>query len=348
MKLAALGFRIKDGQAARCGVALAVCLAMLGSVASAQSCTTQAKMSGPTRGSLADAAFAFATEVKAGNATKLQAEAIAEYAGNFTSATALIAATSDKIKGDQLRVTQLYLLDARSRKSSDSGDADFSCALSGSTAETDFSISGLPPGFYGFAMVEASGDRPWLVAMLMRQDAGKWKLAGLYPHARTAAGHDGLWFWNAAREAAKAKQLWSSWLMYGEADQLLRPSNFVSTSNLDKLRGEQRAATPPELADGISAENPLVLKSAAGTPVRFSGLSSEGSEDGKRLNLVMHVLGDAALTTPAAEMAQNSAAALTLLNAHKELRQGFDGVIVIADVQGKSPFVTEQKIAEIH
>ena len=327
----------------------AVCVGLLTPLGmGAQSCTTQSKMSGQVRGSLADAAFAFATDVKAGNSAKVQTEAIAEYAQRFTAASALIADTSDKIKGDQLHVSQVYLLDASGRKSTDTGDADFSCPLSASAGETDFSISGLPAGMYGFAMVEATGDRPWLISMLVRQDAGKWKLAGLYPKARAVAGHDGLWFWNAARDQAKAKQLWRSWVLYGEAEKLLRPANFVSTSNLDKLGAERTAATPPELSGGISADTPLVLKSATGTSLKFSSLGSDGSDDGTRLNLVLHLQGDPAVTTPAAEMAENSAAASALLTAHMELRQGFDGVMVITEVQGRAPFVTEQKIGEIH
>jgi hypothetical protein len=328
---------------------VAACVALCAPVGmGAQSCTTQAKMTGQVRGSLADAAFAFATDVKAGNAAKLQTEAIAEYAQNFAAATTLIADTSERIKGDQLHVSQVYLLDASGRKATDTGDTDFSCALAGSAGETDFSISGLPPGMYGFAMVEAMGDQAWLVSMLVRQDAGRWKLAGLYPRARSAAGHDGLWYWSAARDQAKAKQLWRSWVLYGQADKLLRPANFVSTSNLDKLGAERTAATPPELAGGISADSPLVLKSATGAAVKLSSLGSEGSDDGKRLNLVLHLQGDPSVTASAAEMAENSAAASALLTAHPELRQGFDGVTVIAEVTGRPPFVTEQKIGEIH
>jgi hypothetical protein len=340
--------RIKLAAGRVWGVA-AVCAGMIAPlVMGAQSCTTQSKMTGQVRGSLADAAFGFATDVKAGNSAKVQGEAIAEYAQNFTAASALIADTADKIKGDQLHVSQVYLLDASSRKATDTGDAEFSCPLAGSAGETDFSISGLPPGVYGFAMVEATGDRPWLVSMLVRQDAGKWRLAGLYPRARYVAGHDGLWFWNAAREAAKSKQPWRSWLLYGQADHLLRPANFVSSSNLDKLGAERTAAAPPELANGISAENPLVLKPATGASLKLTSFGSEGSDDGKRLNLVLHLQGDPSVTAPAAQMAQNSAVASALLNAHFELRQGFDGVTVIAEVPGRAPFATEQKIGEIH
>ena len=340
-----LGMKSAKSSWLRLSAAMLIVLAP--TLAVAQSCTTQAKLNGLVRSSVADAALALALDVKADSVAKLKSEAIEEYAANFTAATALIDHTAAKLGGDTLQVTQVYLLDARTRKSTDQGDAEFNCPLADSTAETDFAISGLPPGMYAFVMVEATGNNAWLVSMLLRQDTGHWKLAGLYPHARKAEGHDGLWYWTKAREAAKGNQLWYAWLLYGEADQLLRPANFVGTTNLDKLHSEQRAATPPELADGISAENPLVLKGANGAQFRLTSVSSEGSEDGSRLNLVLHYVPDASLAGPQA-MAQNAAAAGALLNAHKELRDGFDSVIVIADVKGQSPFVTEQKIDEIH
>ena len=336
----------------RCGGrtsgAAAVLLLVLPMAAAAQSCTTQAKLNGLVRSSLADAALALAGEVKSDSVARLKADAIEEYGSNFAAASALIDGTSAKLSGDTLQVTQLYLLDARNRKSDDQTDAEFSCALSGTTAEADFSISGLPPGMYGFAMVEATGARPWLVSMLLRQDLGHWKLAGLYPHARTAAGHDGLWYWTEARSAAKANHLWAAWLLYGEADALLRPANFMTTTNLDKLRSEQRSATPAELADGISGESPLVLKSASGATMKVTGVTSEGSEDGARLNLVVHYLGDASVAGATQQMSANAAVVTALVDAHPELRQFFQGAIAVSEVKGAQPFVTEQKMSEIH
>jgi hypothetical protein len=342
----------------------------------AQACTTQAKMSAEIRSAMADAAVSLADEVKAGSVEKLKSAAIPEYGANFSAAGALIGATAGKLSNDALQVTQLYQLDARNRKAGDTSDADFSCPLTGTPDETDFSISGLPPGMYGFAMVEATGDRPWLLSFLLRQDNGAWKLAGFYSHARTVGplvastvvadggkvqdtmGHDGLWFWTSAREAAKAKQLWLAWLLYGQADTLLRPATFASSTNLDKLRAEQRAAAPPELADGIGAETPLVVKSdaASSSPTapapaaeyRFTAIASEGSEDGKRLNLVLHLRAeDGAAADAASQTARNHAAASAFLDAHKELRQSFDGAIVIAEKAGSDAFVTEQRMSEV-
>jgi hypothetical protein len=325
----------------------------------AQTCTSQAKLTADVRSSLADAASGFAADVKSKSVAKLKAAAIAEYASNFSAAGALVSDTANKLVADTLKVVQVYQLDARARKPGDAGDAEFSCPLAGTAAETDFSISGLPPGLYGFAMVEANGDRPWLLSFLLRQEGGIWKLAGFYPHARSAAGHDGLWFWNSARDDAKAKQLWFAWLLYNQADALLRPANFASSTNLDKLRSEQRGATPPELANGIGSDMPLVVRRAAvaasganpavpGTEFRFTAIGSEGSDDGKRLNLVLHLKAEDGAADAASRTAANNEAARAFLNAHKELRQGFDGVIVIAEKQGSEPFVTEQRMNDIH
>ena len=61
---------------------------------------------------------------------------------------------------------------------------------------------------------------------------GSWR--DFIRRRRTAAGHDGLWFWKSARTYAKADELWLAWMLYGEADELLRPANFVTSTNLDR------------------------------------------------------------------------------------------------------------------
>jgi hypothetical protein len=196
-------------------------------------------------------------------------------------------------------------------------------------------------------MVEASGGaRPWLLAFVLRRDAGVWKLAGFSAHARTAAGHDGLWFWMQARARTAAKENWAGWALFGEAYELLRPASFMTSTNLDKLLAEQRAAAPAELADGIGPTNPMVLKGAGGAEYRFTAIGAEGSDDGKRLNLMLHV-GVESIGAAVAAKAFNAAAAKAILDAHKELRQGFDGVWVFAEAAGQPPFATELTMGEI-
>jgi hypothetical protein len=322
-------------------------------------------MSAEVRMGLSDAALNLAQAVKANDTAKVQAGTVTEYAGSGTFAPTayLVQSIAGKIENDALKVTQVYVLDGQARKAGDSSEADFSCLLAGTASETDFSIAALPPGMYGFAMVEATGERPWLLSFLMRKDGGAWKMAGFYPRARVAAGHDGVWYWTAAREDAKAKEVWLAWLLYGEADQLLRPANFVTSTNLDRLRSEQRSAVPAELGDGISAQTPLVVGGEDDGPeYAFTSISAEGSEDGKQLNLMLHLRADAAGDPNAAKAgdpsagkagdgnaakARNRAAAKALLDAHKDLRKGFDRVLVFAEPDGQAPLVTDETMQEI-
>ena len=314
----------------------------------AQTCTTQARMSDSVRSSLSSTATDLAQSVKTDNEAKIQADTIAEFASAsaFTSTAAIVKSTSPKLAADTLTVTELFVLDARDRKVGDTSEADFTCALSGTTSEADFSISGLPPGLYGFAMVEATGDRPWLLSFLLRQDSGVWKLAGFYPHARTIAGHDGLWYWTTARADVKANKPWLAWVYFGEADLLLRPASFATSTNLDRMRSEQTAAAPPELINGVAPDNPLIIKGTDGKEYKFTSFVPEPSEDGKQVKLVLHMAADY-IADPVAAKARNQAATAALFDQHRDMREAFNSVWTFADSPGQLPLLTQQNIADI-
>jgi hypothetical protein len=325
---------------------------LLAAALPAQTCITQANLAPELRDKLADRALALAVAVQAGDSAKVQALASPEFAANFSQTATLIAGLAPALAQETLHVTHLFQLDATSRKAGDSSDADFSCPLAATASETDFSIAALPPGMYAFTTVAATdGPRPWQISFLLQQQAAAsggapdWKMAGFYPRESTAGGHDGLWYWRAARDDAKAKEQLLAWLLYGEADDLLRPSNFMTSTNLDKLRAERRAATPPELGDGISAATPLVVKSGD-AEYRFTAIAAQPSDDSKQLILALHF--DAPYQAdPVAGRARNVAAAQALLSAHKPLRGAFDRVLVIADSSGHSPFVNDYPMAQI-
>jgi hypothetical protein len=116
------------------------------------------------------------------------------------------------------------------------------------------------------------------------------------------------------------------------------------------LLSERRAAAPPELIGGIGSNHPVVLKASDGkggtVEYQFTGISAQASDDGKELNLILHIPVDG-MSDAAAAMARSKAAAKALLDAHIELRQAFSGVLIFADSEGREPLITEQTISNI-
>ena len=235
------------------GLLAAGLLATLASVARAETCTTQSGLSDAERDSLANAARGLAAKVQNNDAAGLRALSVDEVSKDFGALQYLAAVTSPKLAGGTATLDQIYLLDAATLQRNADGsapDAQFFCSLNRSTMEADFLIPALPPGKYGFAIVNVMGaaqpaagasvaaspesgsapTAPWRLSFLLRQEQGKWLLAGFYPKPLTAAGHDGLWYWTQARQLVKDKQPWNAWLYYQEAQSLLLPANFVGSS----------------------------------------------------------------------------------------------------------------------
>jgi len=372
-----MAWRIEGRTRVGCGaLAVAALLAMgllaAGSAAArAETCTTQSGLSDAERNGLADAAEGLAVKVQANDAAGLRTATVAEVAKDFGALQYLVSVTAPKLAGGMATVEQVYLLDAASLKRNADGsapDAQFFCSLNRSTMEADFLIPALPPGKYGFAMVNvaaaaagggapgAANLAPWRLSFLMRQDTGggspgsvarnRWLLAGFYPRPLTAAGHDGLWYWTQARQMTKDKQPWNAWLYYQSAQKLLQPADFVLSTHLEKLRAEAAAAAPPALSDGVSVDAPLVVKAADGTEYHFTGLGVDDSLAQSSLDIAAHLRVEP-LADAAAARKRNDDAARALVAAYPEMRKPFHGVWVYAEAVGQAPFATEQPMAEI-
>ena len=326
-----------------------LCVASTGSWA--ETCTTQSGLAPGERNGIADAARTLAGMVQANNAAGLRSAAVAELGKDFGGLQYLVGTTAAKVAGGAAVVEQVYLLDASNLKRNPDGsatDAQFFCSLNRSTMETEFLIPALPPGRYSFAIVTAAA-RPtdaWRMSFLMRQEQGRWLLAGFYPRATTAAGHDGMWYWTQARRMVTQKQPWNAWLYYQAAQRLLQPADFVLSTHLDKLRTEAGTAAPAALSEGVSVDAPLVVKGADGTEYHFTGLGVDDSLAQPTLDVAAHLHVDAATDVVAARK-RNDNAASALLAAYPELRRTFHGVWIYAEAAGQSPFATEQPMAEI-
>jgi len=341
-------------------------------IALAETCTTQSGMAEPERNALADSAHTIALAVLTNNALDLRASSVAELQKDFGALQYMVAVTSPKLAGASATVDQVYLLDATMLKRNADGsapDAQFFCSLNRSTMEADFVIPALPPGKYGFAIVNLAGPAPtqpapWRLSLLLRQESGKWLLAGFYPKPLTAAGHDGLWYWTQARQFSKEKQPWNAWLYYQASTMLLRPADFVLSSHLDKLRTEAAAAAPPALSEGISVDAPLVVKAANGAEYHFTGLTVDDSLNQPALDIAAHLRADPppapeattdakpsakppAPSAPIDPRKRNADAMSALLAAYPELRKPFHGVQIYAEAPGQPTLSTELPMAEI-
>ncbi|HEY5055937.1 MAG TPA: hypothetical protein VII58_07240 [Acidobacteriaceae bacterium] len=330
--------------------ALGVCVwTVLAGVADAERCTTQSAMTPADRSALADAARSVALKVQADDTAGLRSTLTPELTRDAAAFEYLAGSTSTKLAGSTAVVEQVYLLDASDLKKNADGspaEAQFFCSLNKTTAEVQFSIPALPPGRYGFALVTFASAKPWRLSLLMRQEGGRWLLAGFYPSAMTAAGHDGMWYWTEARQMAKSKQQWVAWLYYQEAERLLSPAEFVMTTHLDKLRTEAGGAAPSVLSEGISTDSPLVVKAADGTEYRFTVLGVDDSLGQASVDVAAHYKADS-IADPVAARKRNDAAAAALVAAYPELRKPFHGVWVFAESAGKPPFATEAPMGEI-
>lgn len=322
---------------------------LLAAQAPAELCTTQSQMAAAERDAIAAAARSLATAIQGDDLNGLKAQTVPEYAQNFGGISYVVGNTAPKLKGGTATVDQVYLLDATMIKKQADGsipDAQFFCSLNRSPRETDFIIPNLPPGRYAFSMVNVASPAPWRLSFLMRQESGHWLLAGLFPQPQTAAGHDGLWYWQQARQMTAAKQPWNAWLFYQQAQSLLRPATFVQSTHLEQLRTEEAKAAPPTLSEGISADAPLVVKAANGTEYRFTALDTDDTLAKEKVDIAVHLKADAA-PDPVAGRKRNTEAMTALLAAYPELRKAFHGVWVFADTGTQSPVATEQAMAEI-
>ena len=328
-----------------------VLTALGGGTARAEKCTTQSAMTATDREALAAAAHTMADKVLANDSPGLRTITIAQFSNNFGAIQEAVGNASTKVKGATMVVEQVYLLDASDLKAGADGatpPAQFYCTLNKSIAGVDFSIPGLPPGKYGFAIVETRGiAAPWRLSFLLQQEGGQWKMGGFYPKPMTAAGHDGLWYWTEARRMAKSKEQWNAWLYYQQAEALLNPTGLIQSTHLEKLHTEQTAATPPAASEGVSPNAPLVVKGTDGMEYHFTGLTVDDSLAKDKVDVMAHLkveqIGD-----PVAARKRNTDAMSALLATYPELRKGFHGVWVFAEATGQSPYATELAMNEIH
>lgn len=331
---------------------LPVLLALFSLPLLAEPCITQSAMQPAERDSLVRAGSTLASMTAVNDADGVRGQTMPQYAQDFGGIRDVIRNAAPHLQGASFVPDTVWVLDASAAKSSPDGspqDVQFFCTPNRTAGETSFLIPALPAGRYGLVVLNTAGTaEPWQIAMLLRQSTpGAWQLGGLFPRATTAGGHDGLWYWRAARDFAAKKQAWNAYVYYTEAEQLLKPVTFVSSSHLELLEGERGKAAPPALSSGIGPAQPLVI-AAKGPEVRVTSLGAEKSPDRTGgIDLLAHVAAADTLADPVASRARNAAAAKAIVAAYPELRGAFQGVWIVADLPGGATYISEEPMSSL-
>lgn len=305
-------------------------------------CVTESQMSAAQRAILDQAARTLAANVVSGDSSAVKAQTIAAVAARFSGVADSIASVSPSIQHATITTDALYLLDATDLTIPT--DAQFFCGLPGSALIVEMTIPDLPPGTYAFALLRATGvEHPQQLSMILANDpsgSATWKLAGLFTRPMTMGGHDGLWFWQQARDYAAKKDAWNAWFYYQTAQFLLQPVDFLTSPNLQKLQREAEKIRP----SGLPGAAPLEL---IADDRNYDITSIHTGDFAGQLDLIVTYKAAPNLD-PVAARAQVTAIMRALLQFHPELAEAFHGLWVYASApDNQTPFALELPMRQI-
>ena len=309
--------------------------------ADAASCKTQSQMAAAQRAALVSAALMMAGEVQSGDSDSLRANTIPAVAADFGGISGSVDYLKTLVRGAALTVDSLYVLDV-STDPSHSTRTDFYCG----TPVVVLNFNDLPPGSYALAILHATGvPQPQQISLILSEtSAHRWMLAGFFSRPMIEAGHDGLWYWVAAREYAKSTKNWDAWFYYRAAAYLLTPVDFLSSPNLEKLQHERDEGRP----DNLPGTKPMILE-AHGSVFQVTAIDITAALGA--LDLEVHYAPDtvqaAGLHDPPAARKQVVELMSALLAKHPELHEAFHGIWVHADEGAASLFSLELPMDQV-
>ncbi len=330
---AASGFAVSVSAAA-----LALCVALGASVpARAASCTSQSEMISGDRDALALVAQRLAGAVLSQDLTTLQASLLPAVAPDWDGIRDAVQQAAPALKGGQVQLRSLYLLDASSQSSA--ADTQFFCSNQNGSMTVIISMRALPPGRYAVVLADAPGSAlAGQMAFILAWDTNGWKLGGVFIRPGVLGGHDSVWYWQQARQMAQAGSPWAAYYLYEAARFLSLPVDFISSPNLDKLTQEQSQikGSPGDAFPYSVTAGDRTWKIDA---VRFDPSLREAD--------LGATYESAGVTDPAAQRTEAIAVLGAFLKAQPTLRQAFHGMWAYAANGGKTTPVMELPMAQI-
>jgi hypothetical protein len=307
----------------------------------ATSCTTQAELLPPDRDALAAVGGRLATAILGQDYGTLQASLLPAEAGDWQGIHDSVELGAPLVKGGQMQLRNLYLLDATTLTAA--ADTQFFCSNASGSLTVTMNMHSLPSGRYAVILADAAGAaQAGQIGLVLAWDptgaTAGWKLAGLNVRQGNFDGHDGVWYWSRARELMKDGQPWSAWFSYEAARYLLLPVDFISSPNLDKL-GQEQALIKNSPQDVY----PYSMQDGDRT-WKIDAIRLDASLRQADLAVVYESTG---VTDPAAVRTEASAVLSALLKVHPELRQSFHGMWAVAEKDGKRTPVIELSMGQI-
>jgi hypothetical protein len=311
----------------------------------AASCTTQGELQAQDRNALTLAAGRLAVAVLGQDYATLQAALLPVEAGDWSEIHDSVELGAPLVKGGQVQVRNVYLLDASTLTAP--ADTQFFCSNASGSLTVTMNMRALPAGRYAVVLADAAGapQGGQLGIVLAWDPTGAtpaWKLAGLTVRQGNFGGHDGVWYWSRARELVKEDQprtnSWPAWFSYEAARYLLLPVDFISSPNLEKLGQEQA-----QIKDSPQDVFPYALQEGDRT-WKIDSVRLDASLREPDLAVTYESTG---VTDPAAARTEAVAVLSALLKAQPGLRQNFHGLWAIAMKDGKRSPVIELPMAQI-
>jgi hypothetical protein len=322
--------------------ALLCCFAAAPPVCRAATCTSQAEMRGPDRDALATAAQRLNVAVVQQDPSTLQAALLPAVAQQWESIREAVEQGGPFVKGGQTQINAMYLLDASANTAA--ADTQFFCSNADGSMTVTITLGNLPPGKYAviqsYVMGTGAGSAaPGIIAQItfiLGSDGNAWKLGGVFIRPAMLGGHDGVWYWQRARELAKSDSPWAAWFCYQAARYLLLPVDFISSPNLEKLEQEQAAIrNAPSFPYSVNAGD---------RAFKVDNVHFDASLREPDLGINYETTG---VTDPAAQRTEATAVMSAFLKAQPALRQSFHGLWAYAVSSGKVTPVMELPMSQI-
>lgn len=325
-------------------VALLAALAMA-PAARATSCTTQAEMNPQDRDTLASAGRQLGNAVIQQDFTAIQSTLLPAVAQQWEGIRGVIEQGGSYVKDGQVQLNTLYLLDATSQTAP--SDAQFFCSNANGSMTVTVSMRSLPPGKYavilGYVLAAQTPGRSGpatagQLGFILGLENNAWKLGGVFLRPGALDGHDGVWWWERARELAKQNAPWSAYFAYDTARYLLLPVDFISSPNMEKLGQEQA-----QIKDSPAESFPYPLADGARN-WKIDSVHFDASLQQADLAVTYESTG---VTDPAAVRTEATAVLSALLKAQPALRRDFHGLWAYASREGKASPVMELQMGQI-